>query len=52
MANLQVPSVKDALVQNQSLRNQARLCELHIRIPAYPELAIHLLPGSADHIDS
>ena len=50
--NLQVSAMEDTLVQDQSLRHQAWLRELHIRIPAYPGLAIRLLPGSADHIDS
>lgn len=38
--------MEDTLVQDQSLGHQAGLGELNIRIPAYPWLAIHLLPGS------
>jgi hypothetical protein len=44
--------MEDTLIQDESLRNQAWFSELHVRIPAYPRLAIHLLPGSADHIGS
>ena len=34
LSNLQVTSTKDTLVQDKSLSNETRLCELHVRIPA------------------
>ena len=33
--NLQIPAAEDALIEHKCLRNQTRLRELHIRIPAY-----------------
>ena len=38
-ANLQVATMKDALIQNQGLGDETWLCELNVRIPASPRLA-------------
>ena len=42
-AHLEIAASKDALIEDKGLSNEARFRKLHIRIPAYAQLAFRLL---------